>query len=685
MSEKEKYNKEQLAAIEYDGGHALVLAGAGTGKTRTIIGRAAHLISLGVNPELIQILTFTKRAANEIVERVSAGIEGSGKNKPKGATFHSWCNQLITKFPNLFGAPDFTVIDPDDQNGIMKMICGEHAETFKKLRLKSQQLIDLYSFARNTGKNLTESIRTRHFKGKTGQEVEFEIEQQRPHIEILLREYQHRKMNRRYLDYDDLLLVVAARLGKDMEARKILAGHVQYLLVDEMQDTNPLQLQLLEPFLEIATLFCVGDDAQSIYSFRGADFNNVHSFEKRVPESKTFVLEKNYRSTQEILDLSNWLLLESPIDYKKKLQSVRGSGKRPLVVNVSNQWEESSYIAARILENFSEGNKNFLDHLILSRSQYYTKALQAVFIQKKIPYVTYGGRKFMEAAHIKDLVALLRTVNNPKDEIGWMRFLTFWEGIGNIRASSFITELMQLDTPEACAANLPSIIGGEEGQRIGNLYTTILKNRGKVGKAVKEAYSEMSLLLAFKYRKDWEEKRKADFPVLELLADNYSSLGEFVSEGVLDNATNLNGQPVLEGSEIQTVEVKDHVIISTVHSAKGLEADTCFVLNVSPKAYPSAMSLDSIENIEEERRVLYVALTRAKNELVLTRDLSSINARRTPSVATDTGNGKKISSYFLEAVPPELIAQKSIDGLNSKPKDIENPNSLDLSFGMDFS
>jgi len=684
MQESVNFNKNQLEAIEYDGGHALVLAGAGTGKTRTIIGRASNLISNGTDPQLIQIVTFTKRAANEIVERVSAGISGKSTHKPKGATFHSWCNQLITRFPNLFGAPDFTVIDPDDQNGIMKMVCGEHPKTFKALRLKSQQLVDLYSFARNTGRNLTESIRVKNFRGRLGDDVDAEIEEIRPHIEILLKEYQKRKMARRYLDYDDLLLVVAIRLRKDEEARKILAGHVQYLLVDEMQDTNPLQWQLLEPFLQISTMFCVGDDAQSIYSFRGADFKNVHSFGERVPDSKIFILEENYRSTQEILDISNWLLRKSPIDYNKELKAIRGSGNKPLIINVTNQWEESSFIAEHILENFSEGNKQFKDFLILSRSQYYTKALQAVFIKKKIPYVTYGGRKFMEAAHIKDLVSLLRVVNNPNDEIGWMRFLTFWEGIGNIRASNYISELLELESPQACAERLAEIIGGDDGKRIGNLYATTLENSTKVGKAVKEAYNEMALILAFKYRKDWEEKRKADFPVLELLAENYSSLGEFISEGVLDNATNLNGQPILESSEIQTTEIKDHVIISTVHSAKGLEADTCFVLNVSPKAYPSAMSLDSIDDIEEERRVLYVAMTRAKNELIITRDLSSINARH----VSDDMNGEKdsnASSYFLEAVPSELIEQKSLDGQMSKPKDLEKPNKLDLSLGMDFS
>ena len=681
---QDNYNAEQLDAIQYSDGHALVLAGVGTGKTRTIIGRAEYLIDNGTDPSRIQILTFTKRAAAEIVERVAASTEGSENRRPRGATFHSWCNQLITKFPNLFGAPDFTVIDPDDQLGIMKMVCGDMSEDFGQLRLKPRQLIDLYSFARNTGRNLTESIRTIYYKNKRGEDIDFEIEGVRIHIETLLRAYQQRKMARRYLDYDDLLLVVASRLQQDQQAREILAGHIDHILVDEMQDTNPLQWMLLKPFLEMATLFCVGDDAQSIYSFRGADFRNVHSFGERVPGSHIFILQRNYRSTQKILDLSNWLLSQSPIDYKKQLQAVKGMGKLPMVVNVANQWEESRFIGDYILRNFGDGNKKFSDHLVLSRSQYYTKSLQAVFIQMKIPYVTYGGRKFMEAAHIKDVVSLLRVVNNPSDEIGWMRFLTFWDGIGNIRATKIISNLLESDNPKECAQRIPEMIRGKEGERIGQLYTSILENSGNVPLAMKIAYDDMELQLAFKYRKDWEEKRRADFPVLEQLAGNYSTLGEFISEGVLENATQLNGKPVLEGSALKTTETTDHVIISTVHSAKGLEADTCFVLNVSPGAYPSAMSLGSTNEIEEERRVLYVALTRAIEDLIITRELSSINAKHT-SDRTPKDVNQKSSSYFLQSVPENLFKQQTLDNASNKPKDIRSPNPLDLSFGMDFS
>lgn len=684
----QNYNTNQRKAVEYQGKHLLVLAGAGTGKTKTIIGRASYLIEKGVDSEKIQILTFTKRAANEIVERVKSSLTHTVSGNLRGSTFHSWCSQLITKFPNLFGASTFTVIDPDDQAGIMKMICGEFVTEYKAIRIKPQQLIDIYSYARNTKRSLTDSIRLKIFKGKTDKDIDEEILRLKPSIEVLLKAYQSKKMQARYLDYDDLLLVIANRLRKDPEAKKILSAHYDHILIDEMQDTNPLQWDLIAPFISIANLFCVGDDAQSIYSFRGADFKNVHLFTERVPDSEVQVLDKNYRSTQAVLDISNWLLETSPIIYNKTLISAREQGEKPELVNVESQWEEANFISERILANYTEGNKTFGDHLVLSRSQYYTKPLQAVFIQKKIPYVTYGGRKFMESAHIKDLVSLLRVVNNTYDEIAWMRFLTFWDGIGEIRAAKFVNELIDCQSAEECAQQLPGIIGGQDGARIGTVFNTILETMGDVRKSVEAAYGAMSLNLAYKYRKDWEEKRKADFPVLEILAGNYASLGEFITEGILENSKQINGTPVLESSKLTTEDHQDHVIISTVHSAKGLEADTCFVLNVSPKVYPSAWNLDNLDEIEEDRRVLYVALTRAKNELIITRDTSSINAfhnRQEISETPQQAGATTASSYFLEGLPSELVIQNHIGKTQNQSSDIEKPNQIDLSMGMDFS
>lgn len=680
----EQFNKEQREAIEFDGKHLLLLAGAGTGKTKTIVGRAAYLIEKGTPAEKIQILTFTKRAASEIVERVKSELPGREAQALNGSTFHSWCNQLITNFPNLFGAASYTVIDADDQLSLMKMACGNENTNYGKIRIKPQKILDLFSFARNTRCNLTEAIRLQVFNGNDDDETKEEVEILRPVVELLIKEFQKLKIEQKYLDYDDLLLVVGNRLNKDESAREILSKAYDYILVDEMQDTNPLQWFLLSPFENISKLFCVGDDAQSIYSFRGADFKNVHSFQERVADAEVKKLDKNYRSTQEILDLSNWLLEKSPIIYNKKLTAHRGSGKKPILINVSNQFEEANYIADKILDGFRDEGKTFSDYLILSRSQYYTKPLQAVFLQKKIPYETYGGRKFLEAAHIKDLISILRVVNNPFDQIAWMRYFTFVHGIGEVRASNYLKEVLSTNTEEITGEVLASIIPGAEGERIKAYYDAVNLNKGNVKLAVKNLYEEMELDLALKYAKDWQEKRKADFPVLEMLAEHYSSLGEFITEGILDNSTGLGGNPTLEGSKIKTTENKDHVIISTVHSAKGLESDVCFVLNVSPKTYPSSYSLGSSAEIEEERRVLYVALTRAKNELYITRTTDSLNAYHNDG-NQDLAEEDKNSAYFFEGLPEDLVVQEQPEGAFRRPKDATAENKIDLDFGFDFS
>ncbi|MCP9200815.1 ATP-dependent helicase [Gramella sp. GC03-9] len=679
-------NSNQQKAVTFEGKHLLVLAGAGTGKTKTIISRAAYLISQGVDPGKIQILTFTKRAASEIINRVKANLDNSQAKNLNGSTFHSWCNQLLTKFPNLFGTKSFTVIDQDDQVSIMKLVCGNNYVQYEDLRIKAEGLIDLYSFARNTKKSLSDTIRLKLFNNLNDEDTVEKIKLIKPKIEVLLRGYEQKKKERKYLDYDDMLLVVAIRLNKDPEARRVVSSQYEHILVDEMQDTNPLQWDLLNPFQKICHLYCVGDDAQSIYSFRGADFKNVHSFKERVENSEVYKLDQNYRSTQEILDISNWLLEQSPIEYGKELISVRGDGSVPEIINVENEWEEADFISETIIENFTKNNKTYKDHLILSRSQYYTRSLQATFIKNKIPYVTYGGRKFMESAHIKDMVSALRVVNNKDDEIAWMRYLSIWEGIGEIKAARYTGELLFQKSIEDCIDWLKSIILENDGKIIADVIETIAKNRDNLKEAVDGSFHLMEERLAFKYRKDWENKRKGDFPVLGILAKNYSTLGEFITECTLDNATDINNSPVLADSFINRSEDKDHVIISTIHSAKGLESDVCFVLNVSPKAFPSSWTLGNIDEVEEERRVLYVAMTRAKNQLFITRNIHSLHAQSSSSVQNN-GEIKPLQpeTYFLHGLPEEMVEQSTKERFEQAAKDIEEPNKIDLSSGMDFS
>lgn len=676
-------NESQRKAVTFKGKHLLVLAGAGTGKTKTIISRAAYLISQGVSPNKIQILTFTKRSASEIVSRVKASLTTNQAQTLNGSTFHSWCNQLLTKYPNLFGTKSFTVIDEDDQVSIMKIVCGKKDVVFEDIRIKPQGLIDLYSFSRNTKRNLTETIRYKKFNNQFDSETDEKIKILKGKLEVILRDYEQRKKERKYLDYDDILQVVATRMKVDEQAKILISSQYEHILVDEMQDTNPLQWELLEPFQNICRLFCVGDDAQSIYSFRGADFRNVHLFTDRVKDSEIYKLEDNYRSTQEILNLSNWLLEKSTINYNKKLNSVRGTGILPTILNVNNEWDEARWIADKITENYTQKNKTYADHLVLSRSSYYLKALEAVFIEKKIPYKKFGGRKFMESAHIKDVFSALRIVNNYDDEIAWIRFLTLWEGIGEIKAAKYITELLNFKNIDECIIWLNSIHKNDVNSIISEVLKSILDNHNDVQKALISAYILMKKRLSTIYKSDWENKRSPDFPVLEVLASNYSNIGEFITECLLDASTTPRSSELLQS------EIIDSVTISTIHSAKGLESDICFVVNVSPKAFPSLMSLGNIDEIEEDRRVLYVALTRAKNELIITRKLESIHAENR-IIATESTNENNEGSitieerYFLNGLPDKIAEQGIIEIQRREVKDLDKPNNLNIEYGMDF-
>lgn len=668
-------NNSQRNAVTFNGKHLLVLAGAGTGKTKTIISRAAYLIDSGVSPEKIQILTFTKRASNEIVSRVKASLNTSDANSLNGSTFHSWCNQLLSRFPNLFGTKDFTVIDQDDQLGLMKIACGKNTIQFESIKIKPQSLLDLYSFARNTNRNLSNTLRYKLFNDIDDEEANEKIKILKPKIEVILKAYELKKTERKYLDYDDIIQVVASRLNQDESVRKVIGSRYDHILVDEMQDTNPLQWSLLNPLQEICHLYCVGDDAQSIYSFRGADFKNVHLFKERVKDSEVFRLEDNYRSTQEILDISNWLLEKSTLNYNKKLNAIRGSGVKPVILNLENEWDEANWIADNIINNYTKNNKLYYDHLVLSRSQFYTRSLQAVFIERKIPFIVYGGRKFMESAHIKDVISALRVSNNIYDELGWIRFLMLWEGIGEIKASKYIADIFEKKDVNETIDFLFNLMKDPENKSIPIIIESIVKNKNDVSIALSNAYGTMKDRLAKIYAQDWERKREPDFPILKVLASNFSTLGEFITECILDGTTSMD-------SSLQVSENKDHVVISTIHSAKGLEADICYVLNVGPGSYPSQWSLGNIDEIEEERRTLYVALTRAKNELIITRPKHSVYGGFQKDV--DTSNNE-VDKYFLNSMPEYLANQQVIKLYNNDSNDIDELNTNDISYGMDFS
>ena len=619
-------NKSQRYAVTYPNEHILVLAGAGCGKTTTIISRAAYLISTGIAPNRIQILTFTKKAAFEITERVNncLGTEYSDLNS---ATFHRWCIDILKSAPEIFGYINFTIIDREEQLQIFK----KHRQNQKNTRFpKTAKILDAYSFARNTRSSLSKVMETNLSEYLNSKEK----------IAELMRAYEKEKREHNYLDYDDILDIVATAINESDEVCKWLAQKYDYILVDEMQDTNPLQWTLLEPLSKYTKLFCVGDDAQAIYGFRGADFENIHSFQKRIPNSVVIKLEDNYRSTQEILDVSNWLLKSSQIPYAKELKAIFGSGKKPELHSFVNIFEESQWIANDLLERF-KNDKIWENKLVLVRSAYSGRNIEVECLKNAIPYIFIGGQKLFESAHIRDLLSLLRLSSNYKDELAWLRFLTLFYGVGGVGANRVIQKIITCSDKSEVIEILNAMLNENCG--IIETYQK-LQSVDSLQESIDIAVQFLDELLMYKYGvADWQT-RKSDFVFLKQLANDFSTITEFCEEFLLN--------PVFSSQKNREEKTKNFLTISTIHSAKGTENDVVYISDVSIGRYPTARDIVSFEKIEEERRVLYVAMTRAKKELIITRNAFA------PLWGDETLFQNLRLKYFLREIPPYLITEK---------------------------
>lgn len=620
----DELNPQQKQAATTTAQNCLVLAGAGCGKTKTIVARSAYLIDQGLPAQQIQILTFTRRAASEIVTRVEQHMGAQAKGL-RASTFHTFCMYLLRRNPRAFGLTQFSIIDRDDQLLMFRLLRGKDKGNVLP---KAAELCDLYSYARNTKTKLSDTLLE-----QLPQAVEYKAQ-----IAELMQAYEQRKQERNFLDYDDILSIVAVHLQNSAELVQWVTGFCSALLVDEMQDTNPLQWALLQPLVGKVKLFCVGDDAQSIYGFRGADFENIHHFKERVPDAQVLTLEMNYRSTQGILDLSNWLLAQSPIEYGKHLQAYRGKGLKPQLHILSNEFEEANWIIQDLNRRHMQGAA-WAEHMVLLRSGFSGRYLEGALIAANIPYRFIGGVKLLESAHVKDVLSLLRVSVNPQDDLAWMRFLTLWDGVGDVGASKLAQELIQLPDIEARCQRLER--HGKVPQQAILILMQLDVLQQHVEACIGLALDALNEQLENNYKtKDWTRRVK-DFDLVKQLARKHSSLGEFLEEYVLDP---------ISVSEIDKTPDQDLVTLITIHSAKGAEQKVCYVPHVSPTQYPHARAQGDFDDVEEERRVLYVALTRAENELILTKQNLNLWAHDQYDEL-----GRKIESYFLNDLPQHLV------------------------------
>ncbi|GAB00319.1 MULTISPECIES: ATP-dependent helicase [Acinetobacter] len=651
----DELNPQQKQAATTTVQNCLVLAGAGCGKTKTIVARAAYLIDQGLPAQQIQILTFTRRAASEIITRVEQHMGEQAKGL-RASTFHTFCMYLLRRNPRAFGLTQFSIIDRDDQLLMFRLLRGKDKGNVLP---KAAELCDLYSYARNTKTKLSDAL-----VEQLPQAVEYKAQ-----ITELMKAYEQRKQERNFLDYDDILAIVAVHLQNSSELVKWVTGFCSALLVDEMQDTNPLQWALLQPLVGKVKLFCVGDDAQSIYGFRGADFENIHHFKARVTDADVLTLEMNYRSTQGILDLSNWLLDQSQIGYDKHLQAYRGKGLKPQLHILSNEFEEANWIIQDLNRRHLQGAA-WAEHMVLLRSGFSGRYLEGALIAANIPYRFIGGVKLLESAHVKDVLSLLRVSVNPQDDLAWMRFLTLWDGVGDVGASKLAQELIQLPDIEARCQRLER--HGKVPQQAILILMQLDVLQQHVEACIGLALDALAEQLENNYKtKDWSRRVK-DFDLVKQLARKHSALGEFLEEYVLDP---------ISISEIDKTPDQDLVTLITIHSAKGAEQKVCYVPHVSPNQYPHARAQGDFDDVEEERRVLYVALTRAENELILTKQNLNLWSQDQYDEL-----GRKIESYFLNNLPQHLV---DVQIHRDIPRAYGQANrsrstTINLGFGIDF-
>lgn len=645
-------NEEQQKAVTFSGKHALVIAGAGTGKTRTIIHRAVYLLSQGVRPDKILILSFTRKSAREIVERIKQFQDAGSTLNLSGQTFHSWCSQIIKNNPQVFEQYDYTLLDSEDVDSLFKLLFTQKYKNNKTVDQKLYSKIQsVYSYMLNTRKPLIEAIKIQECGNMSEDETEKYIKDNEDVFKEIMRDYIAYKKKNKLFDYDDLLYITANGLAQNEEARKFISSKYEHILVDEFQDTNPLQYQLLESFYDNCHLFCVGDDAQSIYAFRGADFKSMHNFTKIVPNSSKLYLNTNYRSTQEILDISNWLLEQSSIDYNKHLKAYRGQGAKPVIEYVYDEYSEANSVTDKILLYFMNKNIDYSSHMVLSRTLSGLRQVEGACVMKKIPYKIYGGSSLMKSRHIRDVVSAMRIIANYKDGLAWHRYLQLWNKIGPATAVNLSEYMVNADNLEQALEILKT---KKIDKRVWEVLEAAFPYSSSPSEMITKILTLMDLRFAEIYKEEWLNWRKQDFVVLEEIAASTTSVTEFITEYILD--------PALESSFLDADKPKECVILSTIHSAKGLEADVCHLLNVTPYSYPSKRAVkEGEESIEEERRCLYVALTRAKNELIL---YSRYFTTAGSGMTDYTGQ----SHYFFNELPEELY---ELNGSLSQ-KDKEN-------------
>ncbi|HUO04056.1 MAG TPA: ATP-dependent helicase [Candidatus Binataceae bacterium] len=626
-------NPEQLAAVTHRDGPILVVAGAGSGKTRTLIYRVARLIESGVPPGSILLLTFTRRAATEMLRRAEE-IVGDRAGKVAGGTFHSFANTVLRRMGSMIElAPNYTILDRSDSEDVINLIRTRMGLGSRERRFpKKGTVAEAISMARNKRQTL-----------------EVEIEADFPHLfehlsEImeLARQYEDYKRERGLLDYDDLLYRLAELLEQHERARRRMSDTYRYIMIDEYQDTNLIQADLVRLLgAEHRNVMAVGDDAQSIYSFRGANFRNIMDFPALFPGAKVVKLEENYRSTQGILDLANDVLSRARDKYTKTLFTKRAGEFRPILVRAPDEHMQSRFVAQRILELREEG-ADLNEIAVLFRSSFHSFDLELELQRRGIPFIKRGGFKFIEAAHIKDVLAHLRVIANPADAVSWLRVLAIIKGIGPRTAGPAADAIATSRDPAGALAQLgTSARGGSQSglKRLGAMLAELRRPGIRPADQIAVVLEYYAPLMREAYADD-HPRRERDLEHFQNLSERYRSLEQMLADMALEPPTDsLAGVLAADPDD-------ECVTLSTIHSAKGLEWKAVFIIWAADGRFPGPQSIDE-GSLEEERRLMYVASTRARDELYLSYPIYMFDR--------NFGHTMGRASRFIEDVPIELL------------------------------
>ena len=587
-------NLKQMEAVLAKDGAYLVIAGAGSGKTKTLTYRTARLIEDGVNPQNILLLTFTKKASAEMLNRASLVLDERCEDVA-GGTFHSFANMILRKYSKLLGLKNnFTIMDQSDAQDVIQHLSGILYPKKEKRFPKKSTILEIYSKSVNKEIPVKEIIEKEYFNFVEVQDKIIEIQ----------KAYVKYKREKSLLDYDDLLLYLKFLLSENEAVRRKLSNNYKYIMIDEYQDTNTLQADIIKLLAgEHNNVMAVGDDSQSIYAFRGANYKNILDFSNVFENVKIIKLEQNYRSSQNILNLTNKIISKAREGYSKKLFSEIVDVKMPVLIRAKNSQIEAEFVCQKVLELLEE-DISLNDICILIRNARMSYNLEIELSKANIPFQKFGGPKFMDSAHIKDIIAHLRVILNPDDTVSLNRILLLLKGIGSKAANSIIPIMQQ-------GAYNHKLTGVKYSNSLKPLFDVLSNLREEIDlqKIIENIVSYYKPILKDKYD-DWQ-KREKDLEHFIYLSKQYKKLDSFLSDLALE-------PPEASVEGVYKRNIKDDCLtISTIHSAKGLEWNSVFIIGAVDGRFPSAYSFNSPEELDEELRLMYVATTRAKSDLYI--------------------------------------------------------------------